>query len=151
VHSHPDKDLARCLQCDRVIQVDWCQSRIERKAAFRAERGFAPRSVPDFPAIVGDRADGIPRLTGFPRAPVPVEGQATRCAAARGYGGRAACEAVLYRKLVMLVDTVPIEGSLEDLASACAARTLHELMRPARRPLGSRRPQTAAVDPGCQA
>src|SRR5713226_4042560 len=60
-------------------------------------------------------------------------------------------EAVLYRKLVMVVDTVPIEGPLEDLASACAARTLHELMRPARRPLGSRRPQTAAVDPGCEA
>jgi 5'-3' exonuclease len=61
----PDKDLGQCLQGDRVVQVDRRQKKVVSETAFRAERGFGPRSVPDFLALVGDSADGIPGLTGF--------------------------------------------------------------------------------------
>ena len=104
----PDKDLGQCLQGDRVVQVDRRQRKVVSETAFRAERGFGPQSMPDFLALTGDSADGIPGLAGFgkksaallvgayerleriPPALVPVEGQAARSVPARGHAGRAA-------------------------------------------------------------
>ena len=61
----PDKDLGACLVGDRVVQVDRRQNKLTDEAAFRAQRGFAPASMPDFLALTGDTADGIPGLPGF--------------------------------------------------------------------------------------
>jgi 5'-3' exonuclease len=61
----PDKDLGQCLCDDRVVQVDRRQKKVTSELAFRAERGFGPASMPDFLALTGDRADGIPGLAGF--------------------------------------------------------------------------------------
>ena len=61
----PDKDLAQCLRDDRVVQVDRRQRKVTDEATFRGARGFAPTSVPDFLALTGDTADGIPGLPGF--------------------------------------------------------------------------------------
>ena len=61
----PDKDLGQCLQGDHVVQIDRRQKKVIDEAAFRAERGFGPQSMPDFLALTGDGADGIPGLPGF--------------------------------------------------------------------------------------
>jgi 5'-3' exonuclease len=61
----PDKDLGQCLSGDRVVQVDRRRRNVTDEAVFRAERGFTPQSMPDFLALTGDSADGIPGLAGF--------------------------------------------------------------------------------------
>jgi 5'-3' exonuclease len=129
----PDKDLGACLRGDRVVQVDRRQQKVSDEAAFRAARGFGPRSMPDFLALTGDTADGIPGLAGFgERSAALVVGAyehlenipehahqwsvkprgalrlATNLAAARK-------EAYLYRQLATLVETVPLQESLADL------------------------------------
>ncbi|HMA96533.1 MAG TPA: 5'-3' exonuclease H3TH domain-containing protein [Polyangiaceae bacterium] len=61
----PDKDLIQCLCGERVVLVDRQRQRTMDEATFRATRGFAPASIPDFLALTGDSADGIPGLPGF--------------------------------------------------------------------------------------
>ena len=129
----PDKDLGQCLLGDRVVQVDRRQKKVTNEATFRSERGFGPRSMPDFLALTGDSADGFPGLPGFgkvsaatllaayehlediptyamnwkvqPRGALTL---ATTLATHRE-------DAFLYRKLATLIDTIAIAESLEDL------------------------------------
>lgn len=129
----PDKDLGQCLRGDRVVQVDRRQRKVTDEATFRTLRGFGPASVPDFLALVGDTADGIPGLRGF------GDKGASALIAAYGHieaipqhafewkvkprgalqlAATLAAErdlALFYRKLATLVDTVPLTESLEDL------------------------------------
>lgn len=60
-----DKDLGQCVRGTRVVQVDRIRDRVTDEAALRARRGIAPQSVPDWLALVGDTADGIPGLPRF--------------------------------------------------------------------------------------
>jgi 5'-3' exonuclease len=59
-----DKDLAQCVLGDRVVMWDRMNDVIidERKVIERW--GIPPKSIPDYLALVGDSADGIP---GIPR------------------------------------------------------------------------------------
>ncbi len=129
----PDKDLGQCLDGDRVIQIDRRQRKTITEASFRALRGFGPRSLPDFLALTGDTADGIPGLDGFgekgaglligayghleqiPDLPhlwtVKPRGALQLAATLAAHRE----EALLYRQLATLVDTCPIAESLEDL------------------------------------
>ncbi len=61
----PDKDLAQCVQGDRVVQVDRRSGQIRDESGVRAKFGVAPRSIPDYLALVGDKADGYPGLPGW--------------------------------------------------------------------------------------
>src|SRR5207248_3090946 len=61
----PDKDLGQCILGDRVVQIDRRQRKLTNEASFRALRGFAPSSMPDYLALTGDTADGFPGLPGF--------------------------------------------------------------------------------------
>jgi 5'-3' exonuclease len=61
----PDKDLTQCLFGDRVVLVDRMRHKAIDESAFRNARGFPPASMPDFLALTGDSADGIPGLPGF--------------------------------------------------------------------------------------
>ncbi len=129
----PDKDLGQCLQGDRVVQVDRRQKKVTNEAAFRAERGFGPHSMPDFLALTGDSADGFPGLPGFgkktaslllrvyehlegiPADPlqwkVKPRGALQLAATLVGHFE----DASLYRKLATLVETVPLADSIDDL------------------------------------
>ena len=129
----PDKDLAQCLRGDRVVQVDRRQRKVTDEATFRATRGFPPRSVPDFLALTGDTADGIPGLDGFgDKGASMLIGAYERLEAIpelpyqwkvrpRGALKLAATlaerreEALFYRKLATLVDDVPLAESRGDL------------------------------------
>src|SRR5215472_17441924 len=61
----PDKDLAQCVEGDRVVQVDRRSREIRNAAAVRAKFGVDPERIPDFLALVGDAADGYPGLAGI--------------------------------------------------------------------------------------
>ncbi len=129
----PDKDLGQCLSGRRVVQVDRIRGREIDEEALLARRGIRPGSMPDWLALVGDDADGIPGLPGFGEKTasallgrylhleqIPAD-PARWPAGIRGAGqlarsleaGREA--ALLYRRLATLVSDVPLRESLEDL------------------------------------
>lgn len=129
----PDKDLGQCIVGDRVVQVDRRQQKVTNETAFRALRGFGPRSMPDYLALTGDTADGIPGLPGFGEKSasavigayehlerIPDDAAswsvrprgATQLAATLAAGRGAA---MLYRQLATLVDTTPCADTLDDV------------------------------------
>lgn len=61
----PDKDFGQCLRGDHVVQVDRVRRKFIDEKWLRGLRGFGPASVPDWLALVGDTADGIPGIAGF--------------------------------------------------------------------------------------
>jgi 5'-3' exonuclease len=61
----PDKDLAQCVQGDRVVQVDRKSGKILDAAGVREKFGVDPTHMADFLALVGDAADGYPGLAGI--------------------------------------------------------------------------------------
>ncbi len=140
----PDKDLGQCLRADRVVQVDRRQQKVIDEAVFRAARGFGPRSMPDFLALTGDSADGIPGLTGFGEKGaslllrayehlehIPEKSEQWKVKP-RGAPQLAATlaahrtEALLYRKLATLIESVPLAESLDDLHFAGVPRASFE-------------------------
>ncbi|MEX0835388.1 MAG: 5'-3' exonuclease H3TH domain-containing protein [Nitriliruptor sp.] len=130
----PDKDLGQVVAGEQIVQVDRSRDKYYDEAGVVARLGVRPPSVPDYLALVGDTADGIPGLPGFgakgaaavlTRYPhledipelgmhwdVDVRG-ATRLAATlaerRG-------DALLYRELATLDRDVPLGEDLDDLA-----------------------------------
>lgn len=129
----PDKDLGQCIMGYRVVQVDRRQRKVTNEPAFRVDRGFGPDSIPDFLALTGDSADGFPGLPGFgkktasmlmgayehlERIPADPLKWTVKPRGALQLGATLVerrDEAFLYRKLATLVETVPLDDSLEDL------------------------------------
>ena len=123
------------------------------EAALLARRGIRPESVPDFLALVGDTADGIPGLAGSGRRPPrrcsparPPRGHPARCRAlARGVRGAAARggardgreAALLFRRLATLVPTCR-SGSPSTTCAGGVSRAR-----------GSRRGATSSARVGC--
>jgi 5'-3' exonuclease len=140
----PDKDLGQCLDGDRVVQVDRRQRKVTNEAAFRLHRGFGPRSMPDYLALTGDTADGIPGLAGFGDKSASLvigayrhleqipDDVATWSVRPRGAPQLAATlaahreEALLYRTLATLVDTIPCAASLDELRFGGVPRAAFE-------------------------
>jgi 5'-3' exonuclease len=61
----PDKDLAQCVQGDRVVQVVRRGNKIRNAEAIREKYGVDPGLIPDLLALVGDAADGYPGIPGI--------------------------------------------------------------------------------------
>jgi 5'-3' exonuclease len=61
----PDKDLAQCVQGDRVVQVIRRGKTIRDAEGVRQKFGVDPMLIPDFLALVGDSADGYPGIPGI--------------------------------------------------------------------------------------
>lgn len=61
----PDKDLAQCVIGARIVGWDRHRDVVLDEAAVHAKFGVAPASIPDYLALVGDDADGIPGLAGW--------------------------------------------------------------------------------------
>jgi 5'-3' exonuclease len=129
----PDKDLGQCIVGDRVVQVDRMRKKLIDEGGLLTIRGVAPASIPDYLALVGDTADGIPGIKGFGektaaallRAYVHVEEIPAHArdwnVSVRGATTLAPLlaasreEVLLYRKLATLVRDVPLPESLEEL------------------------------------
>jgi 5'-3' exonuclease len=58
----PDKDLAQCVRGDSVVQLDRRRRQVRNERGVREKFGVRPKSIPDYLALVGDAADGIPGL-----------------------------------------------------------------------------------------
>jgi 5'-3' exonuclease len=68
-----DKDLTQCVVDDRIVQVDRKSGFIRNAAAVREKFGVDPHLIPDYLALVGDKADGFPGIPGFgPRSAATV-------------------------------------------------------------------------------
>lgn len=61
----PDKDLAQVLDGERIVQVDRMRKKLITADTVWKDKHLRPASVPDFLALVGDDADGIPGLEGW--------------------------------------------------------------------------------------
>ena len=61
----PDKDLAQCVDEDRVVQIDRRSGAIRDAKAIREKFGVIPALIPDYLALVGDSADGYPGIPGI--------------------------------------------------------------------------------------
>jgi 5'-3' exonuclease len=60
----PDKDLAQCVDGDRIVQVDGRRNIIRNEKGVHEKFGVAPQFIPDYLALVGDAADGYPGIAG---------------------------------------------------------------------------------------
>ena len=144
----PDKDLGQCVTGNRVVLVDRIRRRVIDEDGVRAKHGCAPASIPDWLALVGDTADGIPGVPGFGAKTAgallaeyeTVEAIPARSAhwsvKLRGAMRLAATlegmreEVALYKHLATLAEDVPLPQSLADLRWRGAWRS--ELERIAR-------------------
>lgn len=61
----PDKDLAQCVQGDRVVMTDRRKGITLNESGVVEKFGVSPASIPDYLALVGDTADGFPGLKGW--------------------------------------------------------------------------------------
>ncbi|HVO09848.1 MAG TPA: 5'-3' exonuclease H3TH domain-containing protein [Vicinamibacteria bacterium] len=129
----PDKDLAQCVSGARVV----CRDRrrgLDRDEAAVVERfGVRPGSIPDWLALVGDTADGIPGIPGwgersagavlrvYERLEAIPDQAHLWTVGVRGRERLAASlaqrreEAGLYRRLATLCREVPLTEELGDL------------------------------------
>jgi len=60
----PDKDLMQCVRGDSVVVFDRLRNKTYDERGVIEKFGVPPESIPDYLALVGDSADGIP---GVPR------------------------------------------------------------------------------------
>jgi 5'-3' exonuclease len=136
----PDKDLGQSIRGEQVVQVDRMRKKVVGEKELMAARGIRPASIPDYLALVGDTADGIPGIKGFGEKTaaallheyVHIEAIPERAADwkvnVRGAPALAPLlassrdEVLLYRKLATLVTDVPLKESLDDLAWRGAPR-----------------------------
>lgn len=129
----PDKDLAQCVVGERVVQLDRRKDVVTDEEGVRTKFGISPASIPDYLALVGDSADGIP---GVPKwgaksaaavlahyetlEAIPDDGAAW-AVKVRGASALAAnlrtrrADAALYKTLATLRRDVPLEESLDAL------------------------------------
>ncbi len=129
----PDKDFSQCVVGERVICRDRLRTRDRNEAGVIARFGVPPASIPDWLALVGDTADGIPGIPGWgekttgtvlsryltidaiPDDPtrwgLELRGKERLAAALRERRE----DAALYRRLATLRTDVPLAEGLADL------------------------------------
>ncbi len=129
----PDKDLCQCVRGSRVVTLDRRRKILLDERGVQEKFGVLPESIPDYLALVGDPADGIP---GIPRwgaksaamvlakfahlEDIPSDHE-TWGIKVRGAAVLAANlnamhdDALLYRQLATLRLDVPIEESVDDM------------------------------------
>lgn len=137
----PDKDLTQCVVGDRVVTFDRRREILLDEGGVIERFGVPPESIPDYLALVGDSADGIPgvpswgakstsavlgryhRLEGIPRDDqewdIAVRGAARLAQNLRDHEA----EVLLYRDLATLRRDVPLDEELSDLEWQGVPRT----------------------------
>ena len=138
--ASPDKDLTQCVVGTRVVCLDRMRKKVIDEAGVNEKFGVTPTQIPDYLALVGDTADGIP---GVPRwgaksaaavlreygsiDAIPDSAASWRvsirgaAALAESLAGRRA-DALLYKRLATLRVDVPLAENLADLRYRGAAR-----------------------------
>jgi len=129
----PDKDLCQVVENNHIVAYDRLRQRLLNEAGVWQKFGVAPESIPDYLALVGDSADGIPGIpswgaksasallaeyrhiehipAGEADWSVPVRGAARLAENLREHIE----DARLFRTLTTLRYDVPISESLDEL------------------------------------
>ena len=129
----PDKDLAQCVEGERVVLLDRMRGRIIAEPDVVEKWGVSPASIPDLLALMGDAADGVPgiarwglkstsrvlaeygRIEEIPPDPADWAVQVRGAAGLSTHLEAERKEALLYRSLTVLRRDVPIAEELDDL------------------------------------
>ena len=129
----PDKDLCQCVRDREVVTLDRRREIVLDSDGVREKFGVWPESIPDYLALVGDPADGIPGIARWgAKSASTVLGKLLHLEnisddheqwGVKVRGGAALAhnlseqrdDAILYRTLATLRTDVPIEESLDDL------------------------------------
>jgi len=138
--ASPDKDLAQCVVGTRVVCLDRMRNKLLDEAGVSAKFGVTPAQIPDYLALVGDTADGIPGiprwgaksaaavLGAYPTIEVIPEQAASWSVSVRGAAVLAQnlaerrADALLYKRLATLRVDVPLIENLADLRYRGAPR-----------------------------
>ncbi len=133
VIATPDKDLNQLVIGDKIVTYNRREQKILDERAVVEKFGIHPESIPDYLALVGDTADGVPGLPGwgaksasavlahYPRLELIPRSAAEWKVTVRGGDKLAATLrdsqdlVYLYRELTTLRLDVPIQESLSDL------------------------------------
>ena len=129
----PDKDMAQVIVGDRIVSYNRREQKIINEAGVVEKFGIHPESIPDYLALVGDTADGVPGLPGwgaksastvlarYPRLEMIPPDEVDWEVTVRGAAKLAATlqemqeEVDFYRELTTLRLDVPISDELSDL------------------------------------
>ena len=129
----PDKDFAQCVTGEKVVLWDRRREKIYDADGVCEKWGVSPASIPDWLALVGDNADGIPGITRWgaksaasvlshykhiQHIPRRAQDWSTSVRGAKALALSLAehrDEAFLYRTLAELRTDVPLEEGLADL------------------------------------
>lgn len=129
----PDKDLAQCVRERRVVRLDRMRRLLLDEAGVVEKFGVPPSSIPDWLALVGDSADGIPgiprwgekaastllarfgRIEEIPDDPARFDVGVRGAAALASSLAARRDDAALYKQLATLRTDVPLAESLDDL------------------------------------
>jgi 5'-3' exonuclease len=141
----PDKDLAQMVSGDRVVCWDRRRAIIYDAPEVVEKYGVNPASIPDWLALVGDKADGIPgipawgaksaaamlaqfeHIEGFPEDTSEWSLTAGRARRLAENLSAQRDEALLYRRLATLRLDVPLAEGLDELAWRGAKPVLRQL------------------------
>jgi 5'-3' exonuclease len=129
----PDKDLMQCVRGQRVVTYDRMRKIEYDEASVIEKFGIPPLSIPDYLALVGDSADGLP---GVPRwgakssstilaqyqklenVPLDEKSWTVKVRGAKGLAENLREhleDAKLYKRLATLREDVPLQETLDDL------------------------------------
>ena len=129
----PDKDLCQCVRGRDVVTLDRRRSIVLDDDGVRAKFGVGPKSIPDYLALVGDSADGIPgiprwgkksasavlskfhHIDAIPDDPDAWEVDVRGAAGLAENLARRREDAMLYRRLATLRTDAPVPESLDEL------------------------------------
>lgn len=129
----PDKDLTQIVVGDSIVTYNRLTGVMLDEQGVVAKFGIHPESIPDYLALVGDTADGVPGLPGwgaksastvlarYPRLELIPEDPLDWAVPVRGAARLASTlrerkeDAFLFRELTTLRFDVPLEEELADL------------------------------------
>ena len=141
----PDKDLAQLVSGDRVVCWDRRREIVYDEAGVIEKYGVSPGSIPDYLALVGDSADGIPGVPAWGAKSASgllsrfghiedIPGDTVQWGMTAGRARRLAQnleeykeQAMLYRQLTTLRLDVPLMETADDLEWRGAHTRLREL------------------------
>jgi 5'-3' exonuclease len=148
VIGSPDKDLSQLVSGEKIVCWDRRREIVIDEAGVVEKFGVSPHSIPDWLGVVGDSADGYPGIPGWGAKSASavlslyhhledIPQDPTQWNIPSISAGRAASlaqslashweEALLFRKLGMLREDVPLKEKLADLKWQGAYPRLKEL------------------------
>ncbi len=141
----PDKDLAQLVSGSRIVGWDRRRNILLDEAGVVAKFGVRPHSIPDWLALVGDAADGLPGIPGWGEKStatvlaqfeyleaIPTDAHtwglsASRAARLAESLAQHRAEALLFRTLATLREDVSVPETLADLEWQGADTRLSEV------------------------